>query len=490
MLPAMSNINYTKTRVVSVMLLLLAITASINAQQNNTMYYMDRLPQSMQLNPAIQPRCNFYIQLYGIELNAGNALSFNDVFVYKTATDSTYFRPGQSNMDWETFSGKLKKRSDFLYETRVDLPSFGFRVNNNYFSFATTERIDVNTDLPYDLPLGIASMLINFNQASFGQLNREFNYENIRISASNYLEFALGYSREINERFTFGLRGKLLFGMANINTKSFNVNGTTGIEAYKINADIEINTSIPTMTIGYDSKGKASIDSVKFSDIESGWNGIKPILLNRKNLGFALDFGIIVKPIDMLSFSASIIDLGFIRWKSNVNNFTGGGSFDYYGYDDKIEYEDTLKKVFTFETNHNSYITSLSGKLYTGANLQLAKWVGVGFLSRFQLINQNIRSQYSFSLNLSPGQALSTSFSYSIIEGVADNLGFGLSLKGGPLNWYWIFDRIPITYNTINSIPVPAYAKSINFRMGLNLMFGCTRNKKLKKDKPLVEVED
>ena len=36
---------------------------------------------------------------------------------------------------------------------------------------------------------------------------------------------------------------------------------------------------------------------------------------------------------DKIMLSASIIDLGFIRWKSNINRFEAEGSFTFQGFD-------------------------------------------------------------------------------------------------------------------------------------------------------------
>jgi hypothetical protein len=152
---------------------------------------------------------------------------------------------------------------------------------------------------------------------------------------------------------------------------------------------------------------------------------------------------------------------------------------------------DSLDKVYKYKTNNDPYMTSLSGKLYLGAHLKLTKGIGVGFLSRFQMIDKSIRPQYTFSLNLTPGKYFSTSVSYTLVDGIRDNLGFGTTFKLGPFHWYLMSDRIPLFYLKDKSgIPIPKYYKSFNLRTGFNLVFGTTRHRKIFKDKPLVEIED
>lgn len=493
----MSDIKLRISRFTSLLLLAMVFLVHIEAQQNNTMYFMDRIPQSNQLNPATQPKCGFYFGLPGlssIEINGGNtAVGFNDVYLYKPVTDSLYYRPLQSDKDRVDFLGKLKKNNYIYSDGRLDWLSFGLRINKNYFSFSAADRVEARGNIPYDL----INLGINFNQSTAG--NNSFNFDGIGLNAIWFREYAIGISHEINERLTFGIRGKLLFGKANISSKSSSITfPQTGPDVWKTSVALDINTSIPNLTIGYDKDGKVNIDSIKSGSV-SGWNDTRKIVMNRRNVGAALDIGVILKPEEMLSISASIIDLGFIQWNNNLNNFSTSGNYDFRGLPISLSDSgkmakalvDSLKKLYSFETDHESYMTSLSGKLYVGAHLQLVRGVGVGFLTRFQLLDKAIRSQYTLSLNLSPGEAFSTSFSYTIADGVYDNLGLGLSFKAGPFNWYLMSDRIPIYYNKVKAgYPIPAYARNVNFRMGFNLMFGSVRHRNIYKDKPLLEIED
>jgi len=60
-----------------------------------------------------------------------------------------------------------------------------------------------------------------------------------------------------------------------------------------------------------------------------------------------------------------------------------------------------------------------------------------------------------------------------------------------PLQWYFICDRIPLAWDKNKGDGpsyIPAYARSVNFRTGLNLAFGWNRKIKKIKDKPLVDI--
>ena len=76
-----------------------------------------------------------------------------------------------------------------------------------------------------------------------------------------------------------------------------------------------------------------------------------------------------------------------------------------------------------------------------------------------------------------------------------NNLGVGFALRGGPLQLYFVTDRIPLSYSMIeysdngstNKIPMFFDQRTLNFRFGLNLTFGC--KEKGLKDQPLVPSE-
>ena len=135
----------------------------------------------------------------------------------------------------------------------------------------------------------------------------------------------------------------------------------------------------------------------------------------------------------------------------------------------------------------------LSPKFYAGACYQLTKGIGLGALTRLQLKDDKLYTQGTASLILTPFRALNFSISYTMADRVYDNFGFGLAMKFGFLQYYLLCERIPLFYNKVanTNLPIdpliPAFAKNVNFHTGVNIALGYTRNRKLLKDKALVE---
>jgi hypothetical protein len=471
--------------------ILCLIALPLQAQQNNSLYFMTGLPQSSQLNPATQPKCGFFLTLPSIEINAGNsAVGFNDVFIYKPQLDSMvlfmYDQGTRSN-----FLNKFSKNNNLSSEVRVDLFSLGFRISNTYLSFGVGMRAESRSVIPYDLVRFI--MLGNIN--SVGDSLNSFNFKSFGTNAMYYNEYALGISHEFNSKLTFGLKAKLLYGIANLTTSNseFSMNGTGGL--YKLHSVMDIRSSIPNLDVYTGTNGQ--LDSLKFNEIKDA-NQARSILTNTKNMGLAFDVGVVYKPIEKISLSLSLLDLGYIKWKDNLHSFTQDTTYDFKGVivnpnsgENSNTLIDSLKNNFTYKKNLSPYTTALSAKLYVGALYQLTKGIGLGVLTRQQIIDKNLYSQYTFSLNLYPANAFNFTLAYTIADKMYDNFGFGMSFKLAFLQTYIMSERIPLYWNKDKKTgaPFPAYAKNFNMRFGFNIVLGYNhRAKKLKGDKPLLDL--
>ena len=149
---------------------------------------------------------------------------------------------------------------------------------------------------------------------------------------------------------------------------------------------------------------------------------------------------------------------------------------------------DSLKNSFTFTDNYKAYTTYMPFGFSAGASFNLNKSISLGVLSHTIFFGKQIREALTMSANLNLGNAFSTSLSYTAENNRYDNLGAGLAFRAGFFQFYFIADKIPVTWNKIvtnnASIPLPYSWNTINLRLGMNLVFG---NKvKRKSDKPML----
>ena len=100
------------------------------AQINNSIYFMDGIPQANRVNPAHQPNCTFYLGFpmlapLRVELSS-NSLSYKDIIYPHPFQDSliTFLHP---EGDKEAFLNQLKPVNHIVSDLRSTIASVGFR---------------------------------------------------------------------------------------------------------------------------------------------------------------------------------------------------------------------------------------------------------------------------------------------------------------------------------------------------------------------------
>lgn len=451
----------------------------VTGQTSNTLYHMYGIPQTNHLNPAFQPMCNFHLGLPGVspfQFNfENNALSFSDVIYRDPVTDSliTFMHP---NGDKEKFLDGLRNKNSFIFDMGTDLLSIGFRVENFFLSLDITERMDGNFSFPKDL--------VEFGLYGAGD-GDVLDFSGIGFRATWYREFAIGLSVNLNDRLYLGARPKFLFGKADVRTEITNMTINTGLDAWDVRTEAEVLGSLPFLDLYFDQEGYLdSIDSEY--DFGEKWY---ELVLNNDNKGFAIDVGAMFRPSEWFTLSASLVDFGSIHWKRDVYRLEEDASYSFEGIEVSLEEDfdpmenllDTLEQIFKPTGEVQAYKRSLSGKIYLGGALNMGEKARFGVLSGTRFYEGTIRQQFTFSANVMPIRLISASLSYSIMNGTYDNLGFGLSLKPGPFNFYLITDQ------ALGGGFWPQNLRGMNLRVGFNLMFGCNRLKRELKDRPLIE---
>ena len=472
-----------------------------SAQFGNTYYHMFGIPQANQLNPAFQPGCDGYIGLPSVSPvrfeAESNSLAFGDVFSWdKSLKKYTSFMYSDGNK--QKFLDALEPVNQIRAELASSIISIGFRKEELYFTLDFSERIVQGLSFSEDF----IEFLMYGNSKS-----DNFNFSELSENLNYFHELAIGASYNVDDEMQFGLRAKLLLGGANATTRSSDINMKTSLEEWEFDSDIKMDVSIPYIDLPIDDDGFLDIDSIRtvtgdstieFFDIFFGlpgdlWDLLQPSELSTigglKNPGFAIDLGFSYTPIEKLTVSASLVDLGFIRWKNYVYNFQQEMDYTFQGLEFKLEEDyspadelkDTLLENIKVKVTQKPYTTMLSGKVYLGVAYNLTEKVRFGGVFRTRIHNYKFYNQYTISANVQPISMFSASVSYSYYSNSYMNLGLGLSLRAGPLNVYFITDQIPSDYFW------PKEFSSLNFRLGLNITWGCRAVKKAMKDRPLID---
>jgi hypothetical protein len=445
---------------------------------------MPGVPQSHLLNPATQPRCGFYLGLplvSPLQLNVENsAFSVNDVLWYDGDSTITFMHP---DADQDKFLDNFGKSNYISTDVSTNIVSFGFRSGDMYFTYEITQRVSIRASYPGDM----IRLALKGNEEG-----DEFDLSGFGVNAFSYLELSMGVSRKLSDILHVGYKSKILFGQANMSTKRTDITLTTD-EDWIVRSKFDINATLPGVIIPTDADGNFKYDDIDFEEDLQTSDYIK---MATGNFGLALDLGVHFKPIEKLTLSASILDLGFIKWKNYTFNITQDAEFIFDGieveFNDSTDFGenllDSLENTFVLNETENSYSTFLPAKIYLGVKYDIIDEISVSALSRTEFYKGRLRQQFNLSANFYPIKMVAASINYSIMNKTFNNFGLGLALKAGPFNWYMISDNLPLVFAVEQSsgVPIPHKTRTLNFRIGFNLVFGCAGTKKITRDMPLI----
>lgn len=456
-------------------------TFNATAQQVNTLYFMENVPIRHNFNPAFQPYNDFYLGLPilgNTQLGIGNnSITLKDL-IYKQNGKSILFL--NQNADKNKFYNTLKATTAIHYDIDINFLDFGFRKGKGYWSFALTHKINREIAVPKDL---IKLLLYQTPQID----HNAFNFQTLGANATTYTEAALGHSQSINDKWSAGAKLKFLFGHFNVSSSNTNMNLTANIDQWTLKGTNRINYSSPLPA-----KITNDILAINYGSPTSASEWTKP-----SGFGAGVDLGFTYKPMNELTLSGALIDLGYIRWNKNVSNFTntidykfeGLGNFNAETNTDFQELLDTalnaLKNSHTSVKTANAYTTHTSPKLNIGAEYSFFdNKLSVGLLSQTIKRNKSYFEELTASVNGRPTNWFNMSLSYSVLNGRMSNLGAGIGLRTGLVNWFVSADYLPLYYANLPissttktyNLPTAYNAKGINFAIGVNIVLGNRRD--------------
>jgi hypothetical protein len=460
------------------MLITCILIVTVIRAQNNTLYFMYPVPQAIHTNPALYYNCRTYVELpviSSIRYSYSNSgFGYHDALHYGSGSNADSLIIDINNLE-----KKLKNRNYLRNDATVNIAGAGFRILERFYVHFNISNFTENREgYPDDL---VALKDGNWNIET-GE-PRDIDLGGLGIRGLNYFQVAAGVSTEIIQGLFLGATLKYLKGTGSISSKQSDLRIDTEGDPVQVRAvsNITLRSSFP-VDITLDADG--FVESADFSN--SFANPLQDFLLN-KNHGGGIDLGAIWEYDEQLTLAASIIDLGFIRWASNVQQFVTDADFNYSGYDLRSYYQsvgttdffeslvDSITDSFRPESREKPYYTALTPKLYAGAAYQLFPKIKVSALTRTEFFDRRPHFALTLSGMYSPLPFLHGSLSYSIMNNKVNHLGFGLVAGGRGAQFYIVSDHIPWRWvkDSGSGAVWPYNARTMNFRLGVNLIFGC-----------------
>ena len=463
-------------------LALLTVTINGQVRQPHSLYFMNTIPQVIQMNPAFQPRANGYVILpANVNVDVLSDLAVKNILQQQ---GNKWHTPIENEYDYEKLWKSIgKKATMFNGALDLDVFGFGFRAGNGYFSFGMSGHVSSSNALPSDL--------FKIPENFFPDGTR-LDFSPLRTQTIGYMQFLIGYSHKVNDRLSIGVNVKPLLGQAAVATKIQKFMLNTGEQQWDADVKGNIYSSAPIdVTLKDDNRDK--IDNIEFRDFNDyevrDWINYGADV---NNPGIAIDLGAAYQINERFTVSASLNNLGFISWKKDLNSMSFDGRYPFTGvyHDVSKDYEDEdqnyfedllneLEDAVDYRMQHDKFTTPLAPVLHVGASYSLSKSVSVGLLSRSVFWKDAVRQSFNLSLYMQPYSfvAFNAGATYQVKGNVYLGGGLVFFLGPLPLQFYILTDYAPVFYSTIRiddgeKFKVPERQKSFTIRTGINLIFG------------------
>jgi hypothetical protein len=459
------------------------------AQNQELAYDFIEIPEALMLNPGMKTGFQWYAGLpllSGISVAAGTSgVSVHELF----ADDGVDFNDKVRN---RAIYG-MGIRDEISTTTRITLLSGGFRARNrtsDFYSFGIYHEDDVIVYWPKDL------VILAF-EGNANQLGRRFSLGHLKTRGELLNVFHFGINRKIDNNLSLGARAKIYSGILDFN--STNNDGYFVSNAGQNN--LIANTLVANMLLR--TSGMEAFREVLADDATDDGAGIRQVFIRRGffggDLGLGFDLGFSYNLNDQTLLTGSILDVGFLYHSSDVRNFSLEGSATVEGIEAILpdaladptadlwqELVDDIEGLLPFDENDRNYITFRPTRLYASLRHNFGEAQNnaldcdcvipaTGTSENFPYLN-SVGGQL-FVINRPRGpQAALTAFyqrrigsvlalkgTYTVDKFSLSNIGLGMSVQAGPVNFYLLANNL-LSYRNI------ADSHYASLQLGLNII--------------------
>lgn len=384
-----------------------ATIINIHAQNTESAYFNDEYMYRFKMNPAIGNSRGFvsFPALGNLDIAMSGTANVKDFIYNVDGRTTTFLNP---KISASTFLNNLGSDSRLGTSLNIGIMSAGFKAFGGYNTVSIATRGDVNLSLPKEL----------FRLMKQGLQNDTYNISDVRANASAWGEIGFGHSRDINKRLRVGATLKILIGAGNVDAKFNKAKLTLGTDNWTAVTNATINASVKGLTYKTDTNSDTGHEYVSGADLDgAGINGF----------GTAFDLGAVYKLNKDWTFSASVLDLGFISWSNNMVASTNGTQTfetDRYTFnvsddqpnnfsDEFDKMKDQLSALYELNDmgNCGSRTTALAATLNFGAEytFPLYRKLKFGALSTTRINGDYTWTDFRLSANVAPCKVFSAS---------------------------------------------------------------------------------
>lgn len=432
-----------KINIKTIIAVLLAGAASgiISAQNTYSGYFTDNYLYRHQMNPAYGNCQNFvgFPALGNLNIGMQGNLHLSDVLYNIDGRTSLFTNP---KVDAAEFMSHIHDKNRIGTDFKVNILNGGWKAWGGY----NTVGISVVGNLRASLPGSLFSLLKE------GVENREYDIKNLRAHAGAYAEIALNHSRDIRQvpGLRVGAAVKFLIGAGSVDARFNDARLVLGKDSWDITANADLYANVKGLKFKHDWNHDVTPAREYVSGAELDGFG-----LNGFGLGF--DLGATYSWRDF-TFSAAVLDLGFISWGEShhastdgtVNFQTSKYEFDVNSDDDRDafdEMKDDLTQIYQLKDmgKAGSRAEALAATLNFGVEYELPYYrrLHFGLLNTTRIDGPYTWTEFRLGATVRPVDCLSASINMAAgTFGVGMGWMLNLNLRKG-FNLFVGMDRIP-----------------------------------------------
>ena len=431
---------------------LLSLSNATMAQSLNSAYFTERYLYRHTMNPAygndagysaIPVLGNINVKTQG-NFGVGDVLfKTGDYGINSGKSLATFLHP---NIPVDVaLDGLASGNNRVVGDVSIPVASVGFNGFGGYNTVEITAKASFGASIPYE-----------FFEFAKNVGNKTYNIGDINANAQAYVELAFGHSRQLNEKWRVGAKFKLLFGAGRGDVKFENLTAdlkesNRWLISGKATADASVKGWQYKMEEKeYKSDNRGTYNRVKGVDVKNSGIG---------GFGMAVDLGATYKINEDWKVSAALLDIGFIRWNTDMRAESTGIPFEFDGFRDADvaksspnsfrnqgnDYKDQFADFANLQqvSDEGGRTTGIGTTMNLGVeyNLPVYRQITFGFLS-----SSRFRGPYSWtdarlSANWVPLKWIDGGVSFSVNSFTA-SMGWIVNIRPKGFNFFIGMDHI------------------------------------------------
>lgn len=310
------SINMKKTKYM-VAVAVLSLSSVATAQNLNSGYFTEGYLYRHNMNPAFASNQGYVAMpaLGNLGVGMNSNLRSDKIFYNIDGRTALFIHP---QVDAGSFLSDVKDKNKITEDFRLQLLGVGFKGFGGYNTIEVNARQSLGVNVPGSL----------FRLAKEGVRNTTYDIEDFSAHAEAYGEIALGHSHQINEHLRIGAKMKFLLGVANIDAEFNRAQLVLGKDEWVAMTDAKVQTSLNDLKYKTETttRGPAADEHGNPSEeVEHTYvSGVDKSKWGVSGFGMAFDVGAEYKLDENWTFSAALLDLGYIGWENNYVAATDG----------------------------------------------------------------------------------------------------------------------------------------------------------------------